>query len=165
MRTHTHKSWTLGAPSSSKEKPLPPLPLGLNPVKGSAVKKLQSNPRKTTLAKTVTAKVGESNKNTVAKYLRKNQNEASMTHTLPAPPPPNRLGNETLRQTPFYQPGPQSADRRRQATIATGSPPIDTERRKPRNLEPNLGDVPAEIVRSPQSGAKLLSQAFVYSIF
>ena len=110
MRTHTHTHTslgTLGAPSSSKEKALAPLPLGLNPVKGSAVKKLQSNPRKTTLAKTVTAKVGESNKNTVAKYLRKNQNEASMKHTLPAPPPPDRLGNETLRQTPFYQPGPQ----------------------------------------------------------
>ena len=69
-------------------------------------------------------------------------------------------GNETLRQTPFYQPGPQIADRRRQATIATGSPPIDAERRKPRNLEPNLRDVPAEIVRSAQSGAKLLKQAF-----
>ena len=44
-----------------------------------------------------------------------------------------------MRQTPLHQP----------------------ERRQPRNLEPNLGDIPAEIVRSPQCGAKLLSQAFV----
>ena len=82
-----------------------------------------------------------------------------MTHTLPAPPPPNRLGNETLRQTPFYQPGPPER-RSKETSDDSHRLAADTERRKPRNLEPNLGDVPAEIVRSPQSGAKLLSQAF-----
>ena len=91
MRTHT-QVLDVGSAFQFKGKALAPLPLGLNPVKGSAVKKLQSNPRKTTLAKTVTAKVGESNKNTVAKYLRKNQNEASMTHTFPAPHPQTDWG-------------------------------------------------------------------------
>ena len=47
------------------------------------------------------------------------------------------------------------------STIATGSPPIDTERPKARKLEPNLGDVPTEIVRSPQFGVKRPGKAFL----
>ena len=59
---HTHTQvLDVGSAFQFKGKALHPLPLGLNPVKGSAGKKLQSNPRKTTLAKTVTAKVGKSN--------------------------------------------------------------------------------------------------------
>ena len=37
----------------------------------------------------------------------------------------------------------------------------DTERPKARNLEPNLGDVPTEIVRSPQFGVKRPGKAFL----
>ena len=47
------------------------------------------------------------------------------------------------------------------SAIATGLPRIDTERPKPRKLEPNLGDVPAEIVRSPQFGVKRPGKAFL----
>ena len=47
------------------------------------------------------------------------------------------------------------------SAIATDSPRIDTERTQPRKLEPNLGDVPSEIVLSPQFGVKRPGKAFL----
>ena len=50
---------------------------------------------------------------------------------------------------------------RMRSTIATDSPPIDTERPKARKLEPNIGDEPTEIVRSPQFGVKRPGKAIL----